>query len=355
MLSEIGSDFWEYSISSNEDEQMFFWSSEDYQKVYLKSGRNAIKTLCRNLSDYPKKVMLPAYTCETVIKPFVEEGWEVCFYNLNINLTINNDFFKKIYDKDRPSVVLVHSYFGFNTIEDEICIEYCKNNGAIIVEDITQSLFSRHRVQCADYYVASFRKFLAIPDGGALISKKTLKDILIEDEDKEIDSIALSAFKLKESYFLDETEDKKKLFREKYEMLHKLIEKNDVIEKISSLSRQIIFSCDKEKIVEKRKHNYETLLDAVKELEQYKTVIDIPLGDSVPLYFPVYVKDRELFQSCLSKKRVYCPIIWRKPSQVKCEDQVMQYMYEHMICVPIDQRYGDTEMCKIIELLSSIK
>lgn len=351
MWSEVGSDFWEYSIGEYENEEMFFWSNKNYKKQYLKSGRNAIKAICKVLSECKKKVMLPIYTCETVISPFIDEGWEVCFYKLNRDLSINENVFKHIYDTEQPSVVLVHSYFGFNTIKDELSLEYCKSKGAIIVEDMTQSLFSEHHIACADYYVASFRKFLAIPNGGVIASKRTLKNIIIKESDAEIDRVALKAFELKADYFKEETEEKKVAFREEYQSIAKIISKNDDIEEISAISKKIIFSCDFNLIADSRRNNYNMIFDALRELGYIKPVLNMELDDCVPLYLPVYVDDRESLQSFLRDEQIYCPIIWKKPSQVLIEDVETEYMYEHMLCIPIDQRYGSEEMNKIIKVL----
>lgn len=355
MWSEIGSDFWQYTLAGYENKEMFFWSDKEYSKKYLKSGRNAIKALCRYLSDYKKKVMLPVYTCETVILPFIEEGWEVCYYPLNRDLTINESLFIQKFDVEIPSVILLHSYFGFNTIESETPIEYCKNRGAIIVEDMTQSLFSEHHIQCADYYVASFRKFLAIPNGGVIISKKKLRDIKIEPSDNRIDEIALNAFDLKADYFKGETEEKKVAFREKYQLLADLIVLNAEIQRISMVSEKIIFSCDKDKVNRQRQSNYKMLLKAIKKIKYITPVLNLELDGCTPLYFPIYVEHREKLQAYLKDYRIYCPIIWRKPPQLSVEDKETNYMYKHMLCIPIDQRYGVEEMNKIIDVLNEYK
>ena len=256
------------------------------------------------------------------------------------------------YFAEQPSVVLVHSYFGFNTIKDESFLESCKSDGTIIVEDITQSLFSKHYLKCADFYVGSFRKFFAIPNGGLIASKRSLENIEIESCDKAIDNVALKAFKLKSYYFKDETEEKKLAFREQYELLNKIISKNNKIEEISDISKKIIFSCESDSILLSRQNNYSMLFEAIKEFNYIKPVLNLKSNNCAPLYFPIYVDNRESLQSYLRDANVYCPIIWKKPMQVLIEDVETEYMYEHMLCIPIDQRYGEDEMKKIIKLLT---
>ena len=351
MLAEIGSNFWDYSINNDVVNNKFFWLSSEYNKVYLKSGRNAIKALCKELCDTRKKVLLPIYTCETCIQPFVDEGWDIDYYFLNDNLTINEKSLEKICNEIKPDVIFVHSFFGFNTIRDESTLLYYKKQGTVIVEDMTQSLFSNHHLECADYFVTSFRKFLAIPDGGALISKRPLKQLLLQNADERIEEIAIRAFDMKKDYFEYQTEEKKMAFRAKYQELNELICNNENLEKIGKISEKIIFTCDIKSIKDIRVKNYKMLSSAIDGFIYLKKVIDVDINDSCPLYFPVYVNEREKLQLYLSKNSVYCPIIWKRASQIDREDSVSRYMYSHMLCFPIDQRYGEDEMKKIIKLL----
>lgn len=349
MLSEIGSNFWEYSVGNNASEAAFFWMNSKYEKQYYKSGRNAIKALCRNLIQCPKRVILPIYTCETVIQPFIDEGWEVSFYQINKNLTINEQSIFWLLEEKKPSVVFVHSYFGFNTLEDESCLQYCKRAGAIIVEDMTQSLFSKHYVKCADYYVSSFRKFLAIPDGGVLISASHLKKIPAEDADSQIARVAMDAFDMKADYFKSEAPEVKEAFRAKYQELNRLIGDNRFIQNISPISLSILFSCNMNAITTARRSNYLYVYNEMQTIESLIPVVNFPVDECAPLYLPVYTDNRSDLQRFMAENSIYCPVIWPKPLQIACEDADTQYMYEHMLCIPIDQRYGNDEMKKIVE------
>ena len=217
---------------------------------------------------------------------------------------------------------------------------------------MTQSLFSQHHLQSADYYVTSFRKFLAIPEGGALISKRKFIDYDILPADDTIEIVALDAFKLKKEYFENPVLEKKKLFREKYSELNSLICQNDKLQMMGEISKKILFSCDKERITNIRKNNYKYLYDTISSLKDVEIVFNNNLNEVCPLYFPVYVNDRENVQLYLSKYDIYCPIIWKKDKNIVTEDNATRYMYSHMLCIPIDQRYGQLEMNRVVESLS---
>ena len=69
MKSEIGSNFWEYDLNGNRI-MRFWWESPDYNKLYLKSGRNAFKAICDSIKTEYKNVLFPAYHCETESDPW---------------------------------------------------------------------------------------------------------------------------------------------------------------------------------------------------------------------------------------------------------------------------------------------
>lgn len=355
MLSEVGSNFWDFSLDSPQRCIPLWWETDDYHRIYFKSGRNAIKAICRALKINNTKVLLPAYTCETVIQPFLDEGWSVDFYRINKDLTVDDDFLKNKVEEFKPSVVLFHSYFGFDTLISSLpLIKRLHDSGIIVIEDITQSLFSNHYIKFADYYVGSLRKFLAIPDGGVLISKTKLSISGIMPADKEVFSVAKKAFEEKSLYMKSEIKgpNLKDKFREHYKELNCLIAKNDKLTEITNESKVIWASCDIEQIRSKRFKNYEFLNKFLKDISGLDNIVSRCMKGIAPLYMPIYVKNNRLvLQEYLAANYVYCPVIWPMPKQIQDIDNETKYMYEHMLCLPIDQRYGCEEMKKIISLL----
>lgn len=61
------------------------------------------------------------------------------------------------------------NYYGFTKSEMKSEIEYFKNIGSIVIEDITHSLLNINNSN-ADYGVASIRKWMAIPSGAIAIN-----------------------------------------------------------------------------------------------------------------------------------------------------------------------------------------
>lgn len=354
MLSEIGSDFWECSFELPDRKTKLWWESKDFNCFFLKSGRNAIKALANMIKTNCSKILLPIYTCETVITPFLDEGWEIDYYKLNTDLSINIDYLFEIVNAVRPTAILFHSYFGFNTYQHNIdVIEQLHEQGIIIVEDITQSLFSNHYIKCADYFVSSLRKFIATPDGGVLFSRNKFNLTNIEDANLNLAETAKIAFKLKKEYMENfQSAELKSEFRDKYSELNKMISDNKKIQNISRDSKSIFLSCDINRIKKCRAANFKRLVEVVKKLDNLQLVIEKYIGDETPLYLPIYVENnRKQLQDYLASNNVYCPVIWPQPKEINNLDEVTDYMYKHMLCIPIDQRYGSEEMDKISTLL----
>lgn len=359
MFNEIGSNFWRYSLHEEEKRDKLWWEYDEYHNILFKSGRNAIKALARNLKEGQACVLLPIYTCETVILPFLEEEWNVDYYQVNADLSVNIQSLLKKCEKLKPRAIFFHSYFGFNTLGEDInIIEQLHSQDIIIIEDITQSIFSEHYIKCADYYVASLRKFIAIPDGGLVCSKKELNFPAIAEADHLLVETALNAFNLKQIYMTkNHDEALKQQFRKKYQEINCLIAQNEVVQAISEESKKIFFSVNINKLKQKRVQNYNQLFRTINNISNLSPVIKQAIGKSVPLYLPVYVKnDRKVLQEYLARNNIYCPIIWPKPPQIEIKnDDIVDYMYKHMLCFPIDQRYGNEEMKKISDVLITYK
>jgi len=353
MLKEIGSNFFEYSLYNNNLSEKIWWQKDEFYKQYFKSGRNAIKAFCQLFNHSKRKVLLPAYTCETVVQPFMDENWEIQYYEINKDLSINIESIRNILKNFECDVLYCQSYFGFPThLNAKSFFTELKKQGIVIVEDITQSVLTENRLEIADYYIASLRKFLAIPDGGVLIAHKKIQELKVLDADINITDVALNAFKLKETYFRKGNIELKEEFRSRYVELNKLISVNDGLYAISPISYKIFNSADYKWIVNCRFLNYKYLFENLSDLEFLTPILELKNESEVPLFFPLYLSDkvdRKEFQGYMAEDSIYCPIIWPIPSGLDLHSETSEYIYKHIICIPIDQRYDMNDMSRVVE------
>ena len=93
---------------------------------------------------------------------------QVTYYKLKEDFSIDLDDIKaKI--QGRNTILFIMHYFG-SLQKSDILSEVrslADKNGAIIIEDITHSLFTRSQT-IGDYMICSIRKWLPIPGGGSL-------------------------------------------------------------------------------------------------------------------------------------------------------------------------------------------
>ena len=180
MLSEIGSNFW---ISPDEGKGekpleapfQFGYHGNDY--VWMSTGRSATRMVLKTIEvrnpKVKKVVLLPSFTCHTVFEPFMDFGYEIHTLPMEMNLSIKADDIVRCQEQYNAGVVLVHRYYGFDTLPNfEHVVKKLQANGVIVIEDCTQCLYSDFAISDADYIVASIRKWCGVPDGGFAICKE---------------------------------------------------------------------------------------------------------------------------------------------------------------------------------------
>lgn len=357
-MREIGSFFWEYKVESNDSYLKIFNDNElNENSVYLSSGRDALKLLLKNLKDDKKIVILPGFTCETVILPFKYEGYEIHYYNIDKNLNINiDDFIYKI-NKFKPSIILMHSYFGFDTLKkiwkkfDEIDVSNIK-----IIEDITQVLYSNKNIHKVDYIVSSLRKWFAIPDGGALTSvrKKSFNENNLKMNKKVLD-LSIKAFDLKGLYMKNKINDKNEFLETFNKAKDEYLNWNEIFS-MSEESKNILKNIDRDYLIKSRRENYKYLLKKLGDNGIIEPIFKEINSDVVPLYFPVLINGyRDFIQRRLAKKNIYCPVVWPKSDLIKSDIDInTEYIYKNILCIPCDQRYGQKDMEIILDEINKI-
>lgn len=319
------------------------------------SGREALSLLLDNWQPEHKVVLLPEYLCHTEIEPFKKKGYKIVYYRINNDLTPVAVSVDSVVSANFGGCLYVQSYFGKDTLKSlrEKFLKYRTEYGISIIEDRTQIWLSDMPIGGADFYVTSLRKWLEIPDGGLLSSQmhdvSSFEKLPAEDNLSDLFS---QASLLKEKFYNTGDENLKDTFRHLFYQMNDLFTESDKPHDISPLSKKILAMSDFVDICSKRKGNYSILGKGLKDLLYVVSVFrDLDNGE-VPLYYPIYVKDRTEFQRHMCKNRVYCPIIWPRPTDV---DEWLCHashdIYDSILCIPCDQRYGKDDMNTIISIV----
>ncbi len=355
MQKEIGSIFpvSDYNVKINDYREYYNGS------YFFSLCREALFCIAENYSTEKKVILIPAYTCQTVIEPFLQAGWELHFYPVDKKLCISENAFLALLEKFSPSVILFHPYYGKKLLKYEIdLLRYAKERGALIVQDLTQSIFSQKNPSYTDITVGSIRKWLGIPDGAFLSVSDNCSLNIKEGEscNTAFTIPQLDAMYLRGEYFRTDNMNYKQISIRLNKYAEGLMHTEPiVIHKISNYSLSVLNKTDFALIQKKRFENFKTLLSKIKNSDGCFGVINsIAELDDAPLYFPIYVEKREKFQRSLAEKSIYAPILWGVENNDVLVNETTKYIYEHLLAIPIDQRYDYDDMSRIADVINEI-
>ena len=360
MQSEIGSNFW---IEPNEGKsgktlgtpsQLFGFEGSDY--VWMSTGRSATKLVLQTIEERNPKckkiALLPPFTCHTVFEPFMDFGYEIHTLPLNQDLSINADDIVSCQDYYNAGVVLVHRYYGFDTLPGfNQALLSLQRKGVVVIEDCTQCLYSSFVISEADYVVASIRKWCGVPDGGFSICKAGVFTHKPTHEDTKMVETKRIASELKYQ-FLFEGKGDKPAYKAKFREAENLLDAQDGYYSIGNLSATIQAELDVEQLKKKRRENYKVLLDGIQNITGIKVLFSTLSDDVVPLYFPLLVDDREAVQDLLADNDIYAPVVWPKEDNCPPIGEIANSIYNKILCIPIDQRYDVEDMQRIVRVIN---
>jgi len=357
MMTEIGSNFWlepgcvfePYEISTTQ----FSVSGSD--SALLSTGRSSESLVLDEIEKrnpgIRKIALIPPFTCHTVLEPFIRHGYTVYTHSVDLNLQLNSEMLMKDIEVSGASVVLLHRYFGFDTIRNcEDIIEKSKRRGIVFIEDKTQSLFAGYKNLPADYFTGSLRKWAGMPDGGFAVCTSGCFAEKPHEYDKDLTAQKLSASYAKYEYLFNHKGNKQD-FLNAYGRAEAILGAESKYYRISPVSESVFCSLDIKELSAKRRANYRFLYESLKDDERIVSLTGAPDEFAVPLYFPILTEKRQTLQQILAKNSIYAPVVWPKPEDMPAVCEEAEYIYSHILCIPIDQRYGEDDMNRIAECI----
>lgn len=359
MLSEIGSNFWlkpdqQYRKTPLGTPEQFNCKGSDY--VWLSTGRSAIrfviKTIEARVPDLKKVAVLPSFTCDTVFEPFLKAGYEVYYYPIEKNLSTTSDAIVRTVKEHNASIVLFHRYFGFDTLDDKVD-SLCDNLRALgkySIEDCTQCLYSHISRAKSDFTVGSIRKWTGTPDGGFAVCREGVFDNKPKLSDKALEKAKVKASYAKYRFLYNHEGDKNEMLA-MYRKAEDILDNQSEIYSISDTSATVQANLDKEELVRKRRENYTILEESLRGSTH--NVFSLYTDSEVPLYFPILVDNRAALQKHLVSNSIYAPVVWPKDDKQPKQCEGAENAYEHLLCIPIDQRYDADDMNRIVSVIKS--
>lgn len=325
-------------------------------RILFSLCREALFVIAAHHKDLNKKVLIPAYTCQTVITPFVENGWTCEYYNIHKNLSIDTDDLEKHCLSFNPSIIVVHPYYGMDLTDSEIhTLRKLHDVGVLIVLDKTQNIFSTQVIDFIDYTVGSYRKWFPIPDGAYLETHTKLNCELFKgyEENESFCMYQTDAMYLRGCYFNTGDERLKAISIRLNKKATADVGYKLVPHKMADISLSIIREENFSQNKSKRLSNFEYLFKNIDESNNIEFVIkNISLICSAPLYFPLYVRNRDLLQRELAYNHIYAPILWPIAMESVLINDRIEEIYNHILVIPIDQRYDLEDMDRVVNVIN---
>lgn len=343
---EVGSTW--YSDIASLPEVVHNRSIEAEGVSFVSSGRSSIGAILDRI-ETNSVAFVPAFTCHSVLQPFVERGYQIYAYPVNPDLSVDWPALVDMVKEYQPKVIVLHGYFGFNTLNDSAnLLDELRHNDIIIIEDQTQTMFSKFQPVKSDFKVGSIRKWVPIPDGAFVLGLE-LEGL---KEDTEFSGIMKRALDLKRDYIFRGMGDKAEIMS-LFSCAKKVLASRNKVYAMSAASKKYLEDNNWTRFINARRENYEYLAGQLQDISQLEVIRTHLNDDEVPFMLPLYITSgRAEFQSFMAQHNVYPTIIWTCPEAFANTVPVRSaYIYDNILCFYIDQRYNLDDMKRVAEIV----
>jgi len=356
-ISEIGSEFSlgklpDETNNQNNKNPSFLVS----ESKLLSTGRGAISLILEMEAHRfnNKKVLLPAYICNSVVQPFIDQGFVCMFYDVDTYLQPDPESFESASRKN-PDFLIHLGYFGFNSsLNLRPLLQDLSKKGTFIIEDQTHTMLSHfENFKGNDRSFGSIRKWLGVPCGAYVSSYKNDSNQFPKNIAQKFVNLRTEAMQLKGRYLINPNEILKNKYLKIFAQAQEILEKDTRYYDIDRISESIIYNSNYGAIIERRRENYQVLLEKLNGIDTIQVPFPVLPDDVTPLFFPILVKkNRDKLRTFLSQHQIYCPIHWPKPDLLKnTEGFKSDKIYDSILSIPIDQRYNKQHMARIVNFV----
>lgn len=287
------------------------------------SGRACLAKLLREMQ--PARLHLPGFLCDSVYQPALELGIPTVPYAVDTTLLPAE------LDVPARDMVLFVDYFGLRTREVHA---RASAYGERAIVDRSQAWFSPVPEGCWSF--DSARKFFGVPDGGRLHGPRALPPSDQRNTRYVLDHLVLGA--------LGHAGEGLEAYRRNNALMH------TGPERISLVGDRLLEQVDMEAVRTARTLNFQALHALLGN--RNRLPVD-PEQIDAPLYYPLLL-DRPVDLAAVHAAGIFAPRLW--PDVLKREGSVRSdiHLVDHLIPLPIDQRYTSDDMELLAMRLISI-
>lgn len=318
----------EFALSLNE---LISQPPKQYSDYLYASGRSALYYIGNHIiQNGIKRIWLPSYLCHSITETLIKLPLEIIYYSLGQDFLPN---FETV-SFGSSDCFLIINYFGLLNTETTVSRLKRENPNVPIIVDNVQAYFEMNCSSLADYQFTSFRKTLGAPDGAWVIARH---HTLIQPQDEN----SFSQYKIAGALLKKSSES----IYLTHDIYMRLIEQGECLID-SQLDRTInrhtlnyLASIDMEDVKQQRRTNSQYVLEQLKMMN-ICPMIPVDLEQSVPLFIPIQLNNRDAIRKALAQKSIYCPIHWND--------------HPREISLVIDQRYEPADLKPMIGTIKSM-
>lgn len=290
----------------------------------LRSGRNCFEYILR--AHRPTQIHLPKFTCDAMLEPLRKLAVPYSLYSIDEHLEIRDEI-----AMSEGALIVYTNYFG---IKDAYCRKLAGKYRGQLILDYSHAFYAEPSSISHTFY--SPRKFFGLPDGGCLYTSRTLDDEIPASTSYDRVSHLMKRIDLgAEAAYADFVHNERSL-------------SGAPIQQMSSLTRRLLDSIDYVATRETRLRNYSYLEEHLGASNGFSADED---ESSCPMIYPFLSKDSTLRKKLIGQK-IFVATYW--PNVLNwCNEFELEYEFtEHLIPLPIDQRYGQLDMERIVRIVS---
>ncbi|SMO50464.1 hypothetical protein SAMN06265379_10252 [Saccharicrinis carchari] len=285
----------------------------------LNSARSGIYHAC-GLYGY-HTVYLPYYLCPSVNKYLTDHGIKTIKYHINAHFEPID-----VKQEDNSAFVIVN-YFGILSHSKMKAIAGKFRN---VIVDNSAAFYAQPVEDC--YSVYSPRKFFGVPDGCYVIGQYASKGMDAYAQDRSAGTSSFLFATIEQGTNLTYSERMKNEER---------IDKSGPL-RMSALTQCLLKNVNYPRIAAKRKENFKYAhfhFSKINQLDPLQSFDDT----CVPMVYPLLIEKEDLDKK-LREKKVYVGRLWTSVLQQVDPDTFEARMSKYMVPLPIDQRYGRSEI-----------
>lgn len=306
------------------------FKENQYNTYFTDSGRSSLRLILRSLNL--KLVALPDYLCSIITDIFIQEKTEFIYYRINPDFSINTSTIPNECD-----AIYIIDYFG-------ITHDYLKKQAVvknkIVIEDNVFSPYIKNTIQFKNWIsYNSYRKFSLCAEGSLIQSNIELKSELVQLSSAPFIDYKYKAKSIKYEYINHNLHSEKDYLYQFEKGEKALDEQRDLFSISSQGFNQIIKFHESLSIETKlRNQNYQVLKRSI-------SPISFKISNFKSFFVFSCIKPKKLRIELMSHN-IFLPIHWPNTYDI---DNIL---YQNTLSIPLDSRYSDKDMERIINTIN---